>query len=417
MLHGACLRLFWVLIAAIAAFAASPVSAQSAVRYQVIFDATWSQQTHPTDFPTNPHFSPLIGVTHTSAAKLWEPGALASPGIESMAETGSVSLLTTEINTLAGLGIASPTRVLATNLQSPGVGGTFFTTGGPFDHLSLVTMIAPSPDWFLGVDRLPLFQNGAWRDDFVVILYPYDAGTDDGVTFVAPNADTAPAQPISRIYDAPLGDGVQAPPLGTFTLRVVAVDGLPPYDDTDSDGLHNLQEAALGTDPRLADTDGDQAGDAADNCPTVSNPTQSDIDGDEAGDACDNCPDRSNALQQDLDADGEGDACDADDGAIRFVDLTPSFLDWQDEPGYIEFHLYRGDLGRLRLTGEYSQEPDGALAARVCGISLAEATDGYVPPPGQTAFYLVSGDTGGTESGLGVDGNGNPRPHHNPCTP
>src|SRR6184192_2093621 len=33
-------------------------------QYQVVFDATWSQATHPTNWPANAHWSGLVGGTH-----------------------------------------------------------------------------------------------------------------------------------------------------------------------------------------------------------------------------------------------------------------------------------------------------------------------------------------------------------------
>ena len=33
-------------------------------RYNLTFNATWSAQTHPTEFPASAHFSGLIGMTH-----------------------------------------------------------------------------------------------------------------------------------------------------------------------------------------------------------------------------------------------------------------------------------------------------------------------------------------------------------------
>ena len=32
--------------------------------YRVTFEADWSSQTHPVDFPSSAHFSPLVGMTH-----------------------------------------------------------------------------------------------------------------------------------------------------------------------------------------------------------------------------------------------------------------------------------------------------------------------------------------------------------------
>jgi Leucine Rich Repeat (LRR) protein/parallel beta helix pectate lyase-like protein/thrombospondin type 3 repeat protein len=58
------------------------------------------------------------------------------------------------------------------------------------------------------------------------------------------------------------------------------------------------------------DTDGDGIGDAADNCPFVSNEFQENTDGDAFGDACDNCPYLAGVSQIDSDGDGYGDDCD-----------------------------------------------------------------------------------------------------------
>ena len=53
--------------------------------------------THPVDFPPGPHFSPLIGGTHSSGVAFWAPGALASDGIEAMAERGNPGPLAGEV--------------------------------------------------------------------------------------------------------------------------------------------------------------------------------------------------------------------------------------------------------------------------------------------------------------------------------
>ena len=58
-------------------------------KYNLDFVATWSSKTHPgTGFPTNGHFSPVIGASHNSSYNMWAPGVLASPGVQSVAETG-----------------------------------------------------------------------------------------------------------------------------------------------------------------------------------------------------------------------------------------------------------------------------------------------------------------------------------------
>ena len=41
-------------------------------------------------------------------------------------------------------------------------------------------MLAPRPDWFVGVDGVSLRENGSWLDSKVVELVVFDAGTDSG---------------------------------------------------------------------------------------------------------------------------------------------------------------------------------------------------------------------------------------------
>ena len=58
-------------------------------RYRLTFNATWSAQTHPNEFPSSAHFSGLIGMTHNGNAMLFTSGEVASDGIKKMAETGN----------------------------------------------------------------------------------------------------------------------------------------------------------------------------------------------------------------------------------------------------------------------------------------------------------------------------------------
>lgn len=56
--------------------------------------------------------------------------------------------------------------------------------------------------------------------------------------------------------------------------------------DVDGDGLTNVRERGLGTDPADADSDDDGVRDEKDNCPVTANADQADSDGDGTGDAC-----------------------------------------------------------------------------------------------------------------------------------
>jgi hypothetical protein len=94
---------------------------------------------------------------------------------------------------------------------------------------------------------------------------------------------------------------------GIWKFEVTAVDIVQP------------EAAALvvGTlDP--SDSDRDDVGNDADNCPRTYNPDQQDSDGDGVGNACDNCLEVANSLQEDVfplygpdPGNGIGDACEA----------------------------------------------------------------------------------------------------------
>ena len=77
-------------------------------------------------------------------------------------------------------------------------------------------MIAPSPDWFVGVTGLPLYEDGSWVEELVVELYPYDAGTDSGSTYESPNKPTGEDERIHEIQVEPLLVEGEVPPLGVF---------------------------------------------------------------------------------------------------------------------------------------------------------------------------------------------------------
>ena len=64
-------------------------------------------------------------------------------------------------------------------------------------NVSIVSMLAPSPDWFVGASDLPLCVDGKWRDEVAVDLVVFDAGTDSGATFTSPDQDTQPADAIT----------------------------------------------------------------------------------------------------------------------------------------------------------------------------------------------------------------------------
>jgi hypothetical protein len=78
-----------------------------------------------------------------------------------------------------------------------------------FPLVTLVSMIAPSPDWFVGVDGLNMIENGQWVTNKTVSLYGRDAGTDSGSTFTAPDEVTSPRAVVTQFKGFPaIQDGL-----------------------------------------------------------------------------------------------------------------------------------------------------------------------------------------------------------------
>jgi hypothetical protein len=184
----------------------------------VVFDSTWNASTHPVDFPASAHYSGLIGGTHRASVSFWTEGGLATEGIRRMAERGSKQPLDDEVNRAIGRGEAQYLLSGPDLRTSPGSTSMTFEISQAFPLVTLVTMVAPSPDWFVGVSGLPLFHEGRWIDEVRVDLFGFDAGTDSGITYTSPDQETMPRQSIARLAYPLLKDGA-VQPLGTFTFK------------------------------------------------------------------------------------------------------------------------------------------------------------------------------------------------------
>jgi hypothetical protein len=210
----------------IAACSSSPVEpasesaggAAATARYSVVFQSTWTVLTHPIDFPSDAHFSRLVGGTHNASVTFWSEGAPASTGIKDMAERGRTTPLDQEVNAAISAGRAEHLLVGGAIDTTPGSVSLDFEMSTAFPLVTLVSMIAPSPDWFVGVGSLALFQDGQWIESRQIELIPWDAGTDSGSTFRSADFVTMPFQGISRIITAPLSPTGRVTPLGTFTF-------------------------------------------------------------------------------------------------------------------------------------------------------------------------------------------------------
>lgn len=226
----------WMLIG-LALLHGRTVAHGQTARYRITLDATWSAETFPeATFPVNPHFSGLIGASHDESYSLWRPGELASEGLVVVAETGSKSTLRPELDTAQAAGSVK-TRIDAGGIShSPGSVSDEIDVFASHPFVSIVSMIAPSPDWIVGFHDVRLFDEGTWAGKLVLDAHGYDAGSDSGTTFVAFNEATTPRQPITRLATGPFANDA---PFGTLTiLRLLdgdlTNDGVLGADDIDA---------------------------------------------------------------------------------------------------------------------------------------------------------------------------------------
>jgi hypothetical protein len=232
------------------------------VSYTVQFQATWSSSTHPGAYPPSAHFSALIGGVHNDQVNFWAPGGLATPGIEQMAELGGTTLLRGEIQSAITAGSAAAI-IAGSNVNSPGSTTVSFDVSSTHPLVTLVTMVAPTPDWFVGVHGLDLRDGAGWKNEIALDLYAYDAGTEEGVGFSLANDATVPPQPIA-LLTSPLS--ASDPPLARLTFTRTTPD--PPsfaadFDgDSDVDGADFLTwQRGLGTTSAATQAEGDANGD------------------------------------------------------------------------------------------------------------------------------------------------------------
>lgn len=125
-----------------------------------------------TNLSSGMHFTPLLISSHSEDNHLFMAGESASAELQAMAEGGDISGLD---ELLAGYG--------AKNILNP-AGGLLapatMTSTMNFDtarnsHLSIVAMMLPTNDGFVGLDDWPIPQK---KGAYTVYLNAYDAGTE-----------------------------------------------------------------------------------------------------------------------------------------------------------------------------------------------------------------------------------------------
>lgn len=201
---------------------------QSIATYDITFTSNWNAADH-TSIPSGAHWSKLVGANHNSNITFYEIGQMmASQGIEDVAEQGINTAISNEVSTSISNGNAQQYidgNSLGTATGIINISG--LEVSEDFPLLTLVSMIAPSPDWFIGVNSLNLRSGNAWRPSISMDLYAIDAGTDSGMDYTSPNADNN--EPISIFQGLPITPPFNSNIVGTLTVILDSVLNIETY--------------------------------------------------------------------------------------------------------------------------------------------------------------------------------------------
>lgn len=248
------------------------------VDYRLRVFNDWTQANHKDgapDFNTvvQPHFSHLGGGTHNANLTVWELGGMSSPGMIWMQESGWID----EPNNNVDLGAEFQDHIANGDAHSflnwpipnpwfPAGTETVlqFSISDTHPLLTLVSMLGPSPDWFIGVNGLNLKESGQWRRNLQVDLYPHDGGSrsrDNRFALWGPRE--SPQQPIRLITDDDDTLLKGSLPIGRFVFELLTLQS-----DLNGDGAVDASDAgAMFADwgnAGPADLNGDGLVDAAD---------------------------------------------------------------------------------------------------------------------------------------------------------
>lgn len=211
--------------------------AQSIAIYDISVTTIWNSTDH-TSVPGSAHWSNLIGATHSTVDEFVSLGTNATLGIKDVAERGDNTEITNEINAAISSGDADQ---LLQDGFSPFAGNNSMagymniTVSESFPLITLVSMVAPSPDWFIAVNSLSLRSgdpgvNNGWKDTFTMDVFAYDAGTDDGTDYTSGNSPNAPV-PVSMITGFPINGNKMATITFTFVSSALSTDEFTSLND------------------------------------------------------------------------------------------------------------------------------------------------------------------------------------------
>jgi hypothetical protein len=205
--------------------AATPAAMAQAgpVKYRVELTPLWTKENFPFEYPDTslihkPHFSGLIGTAHNANYHLFMEGQMPTPGLERLSEEGKHDPLDAEIKAAIGAGNALALTESDPLKDFSQTATTEVLVDDAHPMVSLVAMIAPSPDWFTAVSDVNLMENGSWVASKTVDAEAWDSGGDDGTTYLADDKDNDPKKPTSMNKSRQFTKDGQSMPVARITF-------------------------------------------------------------------------------------------------------------------------------------------------------------------------------------------------------
>jgi hypothetical protein len=156
-----------------------------------------------TNLTRGSYFTPFLVAAHADSARLFASGEPASASLQAMAEGGDIGMLVADVEALNATIVANP----AEGLLAPGgqVTTSLNTDAAPDNtQLSIVAMILPSNDGFMGLNAISIPTEPG---RYVYNVNAYDSGTEANDEVVGSGAPGEPGYPAPPPVLAASGSG------------------------------------------------------------------------------------------------------------------------------------------------------------------------------------------------------------------
>ena len=189
--------------------------------YRITFSTPWGGANSPAAAPRDAHTGNMLLLAHSGRFHLYAAGALASDGIVETAMHGTLGGLDRIVAAAQAQGSVGA-AAKAPPIAAPGSQQLELRVDAAHPYAAFVAMLAPSPDWFFGIDSVPLYSRAnSWVPRVEVPISVWDAGSDRGTAFAnEPDYAEPVRKPIALVTEPLFRGGPR--PLATLTFERVA---------------------------------------------------------------------------------------------------------------------------------------------------------------------------------------------------